>query len=165
MGNTQNCVDNLLETDCLVVPKCKMSYTWGGDWTEKKLTAFQKYVNAYLTIMNSCRDKFNWQLVYFDAFAGSGSRSNNRQEESEIQSLFGDNADIEEFSLYKGAAERILNIEQKGFDFYYFIDKDVTSNDKLKSKLELIQKDRKFVFRTNDANTELGNLANAMHRC
>ena len=26
--------------------------SWGGQWTEEKLDAFEKYVNAYLTIMN-----------------------------------------------------------------------------------------------------------------
>ena len=47
------------------------SYEWGGPWTEKKLTAFSKYVKAYLTIMN----KYSfWETIYFDGFAGSGER-------------------------------------------------------------------------------------------
>ncbi|MDR1941710.1 MAG: hypothetical protein LBQ47_05230 [Endomicrobium sp.] len=33
--------------------------SWGGQWTEQKLIAFEKYVNAYLTIMNKNRDKYN----------------------------------------------------------------------------------------------------------
>ena len=33
------------------------SSPWGGQWTEEKLEAFEKYVNAYLTIMNSFREK------------------------------------------------------------------------------------------------------------
>ena len=48
---------------------------WGGSWTEQKLDCFESYVKAYLTIMNVYRDKFNWRLIYFDCFAGSGSRS------------------------------------------------------------------------------------------
>ena len=48
---------------------------WGGSWTEQKLDCFESYVKAYLTIMNVYRDKFNWRLIYFDGFAGSGSRS------------------------------------------------------------------------------------------
>ena len=47
---------------------------WGGPWTEEKLDAFEKYVNAYLTIMNQYRDRNEWKLIYFDGFAGSGSR-------------------------------------------------------------------------------------------
>ena len=39
--------------------RIKKGQTWGGDWTEEKLTAFSKYVNAYLTIMNKYRDKYN----------------------------------------------------------------------------------------------------------
>ena len=27
--------------------------SWGGSWTEQKLDAFEKYVKAYLTIMNN----------------------------------------------------------------------------------------------------------------
>ena len=49
---------------------------WGGSWTEEKLDAFTKYVNAYLTIMNKNRDRYGWKLIYFDGFAGSGSRHN-----------------------------------------------------------------------------------------
>lgn len=44
---------------------------WGGPWTEKKLEAFSKYVWSYLTIMK----KFPyWKTIYFDGFAGSGTR-------------------------------------------------------------------------------------------
>lgn len=49
--------------------------SWGGTWTEEKLDALEKYVNAYLTIMNVQRRKFGWKLIYFDGFAGSGSRN------------------------------------------------------------------------------------------
>ncbi len=49
------------------------SSEWGGRWTEEKLDAFEKYVNAYLTIMNSYKEKYDWKLIYFDGFAGSGS--------------------------------------------------------------------------------------------
>ena len=44
---------------------------WGGKWTEEKLDAFEKYVRAYLTIMNNYRDVYGWKLLYFDGFAGS----------------------------------------------------------------------------------------------
>ena len=38
---------------------------WGGRWTEDKLDAFEKYVNAYLTIMNTHREKYGWKLLYY----------------------------------------------------------------------------------------------------
>ena len=46
--------------------------SFGGSWTEQKLNAFIKYVEAYLTILQ----KYNWQTVYFDGFAGYGKRKN-----------------------------------------------------------------------------------------
>ena len=45
------------------------SDVWGGQWTEKKLDAFGKYLSAYLTIFN---DKSYYKTIYFDGFAGSG---------------------------------------------------------------------------------------------
>ena len=44
--------------------------SWGGQWTEEKLDAFEKYVNAYLTIMNVYKERYRWKLIYFDGFAG-----------------------------------------------------------------------------------------------
>lgn len=90
--------------------------SWGGQWTEEKLDAFEKYVNAYLTIMNPNREKYHWKLIYFDGFAGSGSRNDDSsQAVSELMlDLFKDEyIDEEELNTYKGAAERILGIKQK----------------------------------------------------
>lgn len=141
------------------------THSWGGPWTEDKLDAFEKYVKAYLTILNKYRDKYNWKLIYFDGFAGSGSREDNT--DSDLKNdLFDVNYIIdEEKDSYKGAAERVLNIDLRGFDFYYFIDKDKESNDKLKEKLNIYNDEKKrLVFRANDANAEIIKLADAMHR-
>lgn len=58
---------------------CEPSFG-GGQWTEEKLDAFEKYVDAYLTIMNSYRDKYQWKLISFDGFTGSGSRNETKKE-------------------------------------------------------------------------------------
>ena len=50
------------------------SSKWGSDWTIKKLDAFKKYVEAYLTIMDANKNKYGWKTLYFDGFAGSGDR-------------------------------------------------------------------------------------------
>lgn len=141
------------------------THSWGGPWTEDKLDAFEKYVKAYLTILNKYRDKYNWKLIYFDGFAGSGSREGKTYSDLK-NDLFDANYIIdEEKDSYKGAAERVLNIDLRGFDFYYFIDKDKESNDKLKEKLNIYNDEKKrLVFRTNDANAEIIKLADAMHR-
>ncbi len=53
--------------------------------------AFEKYVNAYLTIMNSYRGNYR-KLIYFDGFAGSGSRNEVKKEPNSelLQDLFRD---------------------------------------------------------------------------
>lgn len=114
---------------------------WGGSWTEEKLDAFEKYVEAYLTIMHSTREqRKGWpkEIIYFDGFAGSGSRSENDDIDSNqisIQSVFGD-LDIqrEEAEVYQGSCERVLSLTKK-FDKYYFVDLDTSALDNLKQKL------------------------------
>ena len=141
--------------------------SWGGAWTEEKLNAFEKYVNAYLTIMNKYRGQYDWKLIYFDGFAGSGSRNEDTtSEDNQLRIDLIDEHQIaaEELTPYKGAAERVLNIVQAGFDFYYFIDKDAASSSQLQEKLASYQKDKRLEFRHSDANTEVSKLADAMRK-
>ena len=88
---------------------------WGGLWTEQKLDTFESYVKAYLTIMNVYREKYNWKLIYFDGFAGSGTRSNEELEDEHRKSLdlFEGNVDDDEMKVYQGAAERVVRLEEK----------------------------------------------------
>lgn len=140
---------------------------WGGQWTEEKLDAFEKYVNAYLTIMNTYREKYGWKLLYFDGFAGSGSR---KEKDSQAMSdlmldLFNDKyLDEEELNTYKGAAERVLGIEQTGFDWYYFIDKNKASSQQLEERLAKFKSQKNLVFRTSDANEQINLLADYLHK-
>ena len=59
--------------------------SWGGPWTEEKLDAFEKYVKAYLTIMKKYAIDNGWDLFYFDAFAGSGSRESDIQDNNDVE--------------------------------------------------------------------------------
>lgn len=150
--------------DILMV--CEPS-SWGGRWTEEKLDAFEKYVNAYLTIMNKHRDKYQWKLIYFDGFAGSGSRNEeNREEDSELlQNLFkGSFLEKDELNIYKGAAERVLNISQRGFNYYYFIDKDEESSLMLQQRLSKYKATKNLAFRVADANKQIEIMVNAMRK-
>jgi three-Cys-motif partner protein len=136
---------------------------WGGLWTEQKLEAFEKYVKAYLTIMNTNRDKFDWKLVYFDAFAGSGSRESTQENNLAI-SLF----DIteEEKTIYRGSAERVVNIGMRGFDYYYFIESNENSKSELENKLNPLNAAKNFDlrYRVGDANEYLIKLAETMKK-
>lgn len=136
---------------------------WGGDWTEQKLDAFEKYVKAYLTILNTYKHKNGWETIYFDGFAGSGNRSKDIEPIDESQ-LF-DSKDIEitpeEYNVYRGAAERVLNIkDNEGFDYYYFNEPHQESLTSLKEKLEpFVKEGKKIIYRDEDANVELSKLA------
>lgn len=140
---------------------------WGGTWTEEKLDAFEKYVNAYLTIMNKHRDTNQWQLIYFDGFAGSGTRDAETTEDGKqlmLDLIDEHQLSEKELTPYKGAAERVLNIIQRGFDYYYFVDLDEKSNAALETRLEPLRNGKKLVFRPYDANQEIVKLAHAMHQ-
>lgn len=139
--------------------------SWGGTWTEEKLDALEKYVNAYLTIMNAKRCEYGWKLIYFDGFAGSGSRNEDgTQPVSELMSdLFKDEyIDEEELNTYKGAAERVLGIKQRGFDQYVFVDKSRISSQQLEERLTPFKKEKNLVFKVSDANEQVTTLAQAM---
>ena len=134
---------------------------WGGPWTEQKLDAFEKYVKAYLIIMNKNRDKFGWELIYFDAFAGSGSRELEQKKENRDK-LF--DITIEDETVYRGAAERVVNMDMRGFDFYYFIESDEAAKSELEQRLKPInaEKNLDLRFRSGDANEYLRKLAETM---
>jgi three-Cys-motif partner protein len=103
-------------------------------------------------------------LIYFDAFAGSGEQPITQK--ALTDNLLSGCIEQNELSVYKGAAERVLNISQKGFDYYYFIDKNKKSNDTLANKLKTKfsnQKD-KLNFRAGDANEYIKKLASTMSR-
>ena len=117
---------------------------WGGKWTEEKLDAFEKYVKAYLTIMNKNKGKWGWKTIYFDGFAGSGSRSS-AEEDQEFQStasLFGEqDVTKDELGVYRGAAERVVRLEEDGtpsFDMFCFVEKDDSSREALRARLDNI---------------------------
>ena len=142
-------------------------HAWGGAWTEEKLNSFEKYVKAYLTIMNKYREQYGWKLIYFDGFAGSGSRTESFQEVDSplMKDLFDDNVlSPQELNIYKGSAERVLSIPQRGFDYYYFIDKDPESSIRLHEHLSKFQNDHVLVYRNSDANHQVKILAEAMKK-
>ena len=141
--------------------------TWGGKWTEEKLDAFEKYVKAYLTIMNKYRDVYGWRLLYFDGFAGSGSRTR-VEEVDEVQGaleLFGQEVDVEDFNVYQGAAERVVKIESdkmRSFDYYYFVDKSEENCKQLEERLQKYQTAGHRHHLPSDANEAVKRLASSL---
>lgn len=132
--------------------------TWGGPWTEKKLNAFSKYVWSYLMIM---KKNLFWETIYFDGFAGSGTKEKNIDNEYYKQLQI----TIEDEKIYKGAAERVLTLKDDlSFNYYYFIDKQECSIQKLEQKLniKLDLSNKKISYRAGDANQMILELAKAM---
>lgn len=141
--------------------------SWGGPWTEEKLEAFEAYVKAYLTIMNPRRDKNHWTLIYFDGFAGNGTRTE-KEEEDELQftaDLFGEEVSKDELYVYRGAAERVVRLGERGirgFDKYYFIEKKKANCDALKAHLSQFSFEGTPYYLPWDANKAINGLAKRM---
>lgn len=143
--------------------------SWGGKWTEEKLDAFEKYVKAYLTIMNVYRDTRGWKLLYFDGFAGSGTRNQEEetQEVQEAMDLFGQVVTVEDFNVYQGAAERVVKIEKDGvrsFDHYYFVDKNEENCKALEEKLIQYQTLGRKHYLHKDANEAVRMLSSTLRK-
>lgn len=141
---------------------CESQKSWGGEWTEMKLDAFEKYVKAYLTIMKKYATENSWSLFYFDAFAGNGSRESIIEEVHNTEATLFGNEEIEEITeqaSYKGAAERVLSCDIDGFsfDYYYFVDKNEKSLQTLEEKLKKTfpNKAKYMAFKLGDANKRI----------
>ncbi|WP_042886323.1 three-Cys-motif partner protein TcmP [Cupriavidus necator] len=101
-----------------------MTHVFGGEWTEQKLVALKKYLEAYRKIFTINEKARYFRTVYIDAFAGTGERSD-KAPASEKPTLF-DNTDIDApqaTGLHKGSARIALELESP-FDQYVFIDKN-----------------------------------------
>jgi len=134
--------------------------SWGGDWTKQKLDAFEKYVRAYLKIMNKQKEKYNgWPTtIYFDGFAGSGI---NLPKEDNLKSdpLNGLELENEASQYYVGAAERVVSMDLS-FDEYYFVDYNKKAIESLKKKLSPSQKgNRVYKYIVKDVNEGINKLS------
>lgn len=101
----------------------------------------------------------HWKKIYFDGFAGSGTRDVENSKLKQQLSIL-----PEEEALYKGSAERVLAIDGFAFDFYYFIDHDEGALTQLRERLEGLPQSagKKLIFRPGDCNSHLLDLANAL---
>lgn len=135
-----------------------MTKTWGGSWTGKKLQAFKKYVEAYLTIMHSQRRKRSWpkEIIYFDGFAGG---ANAKKKEEEDNQLFLDPKLFEGERIYTSTPEIVLSSE-KSFDRYIFVDIDEERCEELRKIIakKFAEKQNKCEVYCDDVNNVLTKL-------
>ena len=95
---------------------------FGGPWTEKKLEILKGYLKTYTTILK----KTNLELLYIDAFAGTGRVEIRR-----------DGEDFEDRKRFIDGSTRIaIEVKDRIFDELIFIEKDLESYNKLKELKE-----------------------------
>lgn len=119
---------------------------FGGAWTEIKLDILRKYLEFYTKALS----KQGFELLYIDAFAGTGSR----METLPSVPILGQ--EEEKISL-DGSARIALNIEHK-FDRYLFIE----TNSKRIRELEKIRAEFRNIYieiKNADANRVITELA------
>ena len=111
--------------------------SFGGKWTMQKLAILTGYLSAYTTALKNK----GFQLMYIDAFAGTGWI------EPRFRSHFGE----PEREFLKGSARRALDVKDRPFDRCIFIERDHTRCE----ALERLQQDfrgRSIDIREADAN-------------
>jgi len=114
---------------------------FGGDWTENKIEIIVEYAKAYLQIMNSHAFKYNWKLLYFDGFAGSGYIVKGKDENQR---------------LIVGAAKRVLALKQpRSFDMYYFVEKNELNAAQLELHTKNTFPDKDIYVVREDCNTKI----------
>ncbi len=115
---------------------------FGGNWTQKKIEMIVDYAKAYLIIMNKYPQ---FEILYFDGFAGSGDISKNKEQNS---------------NTIKGAAIRILEVDiPKSFDIYYFVELSEKNAEQLRLGIRERFPSKKAYVVCGDANDKLIRMA------
>ena len=125
------------------------STSFGGGWTEEKLEILKRYLDAYTTALK----EQPFQLIYVDAFAGEGQWRPSRAYSTDAY------ADYEE--MRDGSSRIALSIQNKPFDRFLFIEKDINRYEEL-SKLKTEFPDCDIRIDNDDANYALVSFCNTM---
>lgn len=117
------------------------SLSYGGVWTEDKLTILGRYLNEYTTALK----KAPFRLIYVDAFAGPGWRKDRLIYTNEYNDFR---------KLHKGSPRIAIETEDRSFDKLIFIEKD---QDKIRELNKLVStfKNRDIEIIQGDANVEI----------
>lgn len=122
------------------------SHDFGGDWTTEKLERVGEYLRAYTKALKNT----SFNLVYIDAFAGTGYRTL-RRDDSHSELMFPELTEDEPKLFLDGSARIAL---QYPFHQYVFIEKDAERF----RELEKLQSDfpqRNITLLNQDANDYL----------
>ncbi|MYC30539.1 MAG: three-Cys-motif partner protein TcmP [Chloroflexi bacterium] len=125
--------------------------TFGGPWTQQKLEILRAYLDAYTTAL---RDR-PFKLIYVDAFAGEGFWRPGSGYFPEDYEEFGE--------VLKGSAIIALEIQDRPFDRFLFIEKDLNRIASLnRLALQFQGQEREIQVVNEDANVVLPHFCSTM---
>jgi three-Cys-motif partner protein len=136
-------------------------HTFGGVWTDAKLDALRRYLQAYNTALQHKPTKDRpFTRLYVDAFAGSGERAARKRASSEPEgfSLFTDQDEVELDAEVKKGSTVIALETSPPFHRYIFIEKNVGRAAELET-LRTQFPDRTIAVLPKDANEALCSIA------
>lgn len=107
-------------------------HSFGGNWTEEKLSRLNKYLRAYTAVFHANERARYLTTHYVDAFAGTGSRIDPSDQSRSTISLFNEQDDVSNISNYYQGSVRIALEIQPSFDRYLFIEKRLSYADELR---------------------------------
>jgi len=100
--------------------RSKVEHRFGGPWTEVKLDAIADYLTFFTGALRyKPRPEKPFELWYFDAFAGSGDRTETRQIGGVLEGAPIEDADV----TLDGSARRALSVDPP-FRHFIFIEQD-----------------------------------------
>ena len=125
-----------------------MVNAFGGEWTRQKLQIIEDYLKAYTTVLKNQ----SFHLYYVDAFAGTGYVNVESGEVTQAKLLaLEDGWDGEAANVLKGSARRAIEVDDKPFDEFIFVELNFDYAVEL-SKLKYEFSDRKIHVVSEDAN-------------
>ena len=120
--------------------------SFGGEWTREKLRMLKAHLDAYTTALKNTQ--FN--LWYVDAFAGSGA----------IDALDYD----DERALLTGSTQIALDVTDRPFDHFLFIEKDPANAQSLRDRVGALGEASRTRVEQGDANSSLPAFCDSMGR-
>ncbi len=113
--------------------------SFGGDWTVQKLDILEKYLKAYTSVF---KNQLCFELLYIDAFAGSGGIELDQKDAEDIKRFIA------------GSAVRALEVDNRPFDRFIFVERSPSLSKKLET-LRDKNPDRTIEILEEDANAFL----------
>lgn len=125
-----------------------MTNEFGGDWTRRKLGILESYLDRYTTVMKGN----SFHLWYVDAFAGTGYVNVDSGQVFQGSLLSSEDGwDIEAANVLKGSVRRAIDVDDRPFDEFIFVDLNFGYAEEL-SKLRYEFRDRDIRIVSDDAN-------------